>query len=80
MSISENYWRSIFTTLLSYLSILMIMSGAAFIIAGRIASPLYYMGLLAWPLFIMLGIVNLRYIGIISRTNRQNLKKTLNNQ
>ena len=78
MTISEKYWKTIFLTLLRYFSILFIISGVAFIIAGRIASPWYYMGLLSWPLFIMLGIVNLKYIHILSKVNRDELNNILN--
>ena len=79
MSISDKYWKTIFLTILRYLSILMIISGVAFIIAGWIASPWYYMGLLAWPLFIMLGAVNLRYIHIFAKVNRCELNDLLKN-
>jgi hypothetical protein len=77
MSIGEKYWRAVLLTFLRYLSILMIISGVGFIIAGRIASPWFYMGLLSWPLFIMLGCVNLKYIYIINRVDREELKKTI---
>ncbi len=80
MTISEKYWKTIFLTFLRYFSILFIISGVAFIIAGRIASPWYYMGLLSWPLFIMLGIVNLKYIHILSKVNRDELNDILNHR
>ena len=57
----------------------MIISGVGFIIAGWIQSPWYYMGLLSWPLFIMLGAVNLKYIHIYSKMNRQELNKAIGN-
>ena len=79
MTIGEIYWKSVFIALLGYISILMMISGAAFIIAARLASPWFYMGLLSWPLFIMLGSVNLRYIRIMSKANREQLKRILNN-
>ena len=79
MSISETYWRTIFLTILRYLSVLMIISGAAFIIAGLLANPWYYMGLLSWPLFIMLGVVNLKYIQLFAKVNKIELDKTLAN-
>lgn len=78
MTISEKYWKTIFFTFLRYFSVLMIISGVAFIIAGRLASPWYYMGLLSWPLFIMLGVVNLKYIYILSKVNREELHRILN--
>ena len=79
MSISEKYWKTIFYTFLRYFSVLLIISGAAFIIAGRLANPWYYMGLLSWPLFIMLGVVNLRYIHILTKVNKAELNKILGN-
>ena len=77
MNIASKYWRAILYTFLIYFSILLIISGAAFIIVGRLISPWYYFGLFAWPLFIMLGIVNLRYIAIMSKVNKQELNKAL---
>ena len=77
MSIAEKYWKTIFYTLLRYFSVLMIISGVAFIIAGWLANPWYYMGLLSWPLFIMLGAVNLKYIHILTKVNRDQLDKIL---
>ena len=76
-SIAEKYWLTVFLTFLRYLSVLMIISGAAFIIAGYLASPWFYMGLLAWPLFIMLGVVNLRYIHVLTKVNKVELNKIL---
>ena len=66
----ERYWRSILFAFLKYISLLMILSGVGFIIAGRIASPWFYMGLLSWPLFIMLGCVNLKYIYMIGKEEK----------
>ena len=80
MTIGEKYWKTISFTFLRYFSVLMIISGVAFIIAGKIASPWYYMGLLSWPLFIMLGVVNLKYIHILSQVNREELNRILHNR
>lgn len=65
MSLSEKYWKTVFFTILRYFSFLMFLSGIAFIIAGKIINPWYYLGLFSWPLFIMLGVVNLKYIHIL---------------
>ena len=76
-SISEKYWLTIFLTFLRYLSVLMIISGAAFIIAGWLANPWYYMGLLGWPLLIMLGAVNLKDIHVLTKVHKLELNKIL---
>ena len=41
--------------------------GVGFIIAGKLVNPWYYLGLALWPLLIMLGIVNLKYIRVLAR-------------
>lgn len=70
MSLSERYWKTVFYTFLQYFSFLMFLSGIGFIIAGRVVNSWYYMGLFSWPLFIMLGIVNLKYIRLLAKENR----------
>ena len=77
MGIADKYWKTILYTFLSYFSILMLISGVGFVIAGRILNPWYYFGLFSWPLFIMLGIVNLRYIHIYSKANREALNRAI---
>lgn len=67
MKLYEKYWLTLLFTFLRYLSFIMILSGIGFIIAGRIVSPWYYFGLAGWPLMIMLGWVNLKYIRILAR-------------
>lgn len=70
MTLSEKYWLTIFFTFLRYFSILMMGSGIAFILLGYYLNPWYYAGLAAWPLFIMWGIVNFRYIAALTRFHR----------
>ena len=77
-NICEAYWRTIFLTILRYFSVLMIISGGAFIIIGHLISPWFYFGLFSWPLFIMLGFVNLKYIHLLDRQTREDLKKSMN--
>ena len=67
MKLSDKYWLTILFTFCRYFSIIMFLSGIAFIIAGCLVNPWYFTGLAAWPLFIMLGIVNLRYIRLLAR-------------
>lgn len=74
-TIAEKYWLTVFLTFLRYLSFLMMISGVAFIIAGWIANKWFYMGLISWPLFIMLGVVNIRYIHYWTKVNNAELNK-----
>ena len=67
MKLYEKYWLTILFTFLRYFSVLMFLSGAGFIIAGKLVNSWFYLGLASWPLFIMLGIVNLRYIRVLAR-------------
>lgn len=67
MKLYEKYWLTILFTFLRYFSFLMFLSGAGFIIAGKLVNSWFYLGLASWPLFIMLGIVNLRYIRVLAR-------------
>ena len=67
MKLYEKYWLTILFTFLRYFSFLMFLSGIGFIIAGKLVNNWYYLGLASWPLFIMLGIVNLRYIRVLAR-------------
>ena len=67
MKLYEKYWLTILFTFLRYFSFLMFLSGVGFIIAGKLVNNWFYLGLASWPLFIMLGIVNLRYIRVLAR-------------
>ena len=79
MSLGEKYWTEILYTFLRFFSILLIISGIGFIIAGWLSNPWFYMGLLSWPLFIMLGAVNLKYVHLLEKRNRIQLDKIVNN-
>ena len=67
MKLSEKYWLAILFTFLRYFSVLMFLSGIGFIIAGKLVNPWFYIGLAVWPLFIMLGAVNLKYIHLLAK-------------
>ena len=67
MKLYEKYWLTILFTFLRYFSFLMFLGGIGFIIAGKLVNPWFYLGLALWPLLIMLGIVNLKYIRVLAR-------------
>ena len=67
MTLTEKYWMTIWFVFLRYLSILLILSGIGWILAGYYASPWWYLGLFSWPLFIMLAVVNLKYICVLTK-------------
>ena len=69
MTLVEKYWMTIWFVFLRYLSILLILSGIGWILAGYYASPWWYLGLFSWPLFIMLAVVNLKYICVLTKVN-----------
>lgn len=73
-NLAEKYWVTVFLTFLRYVSILMICSGVGFILAGYFANAWFYLGTISWPLFIMLGIVNLRFISFWTKANRFEMK------
>ncbi len=75
MRMSEKYWLTILFTVLRYLSIIFIMSGGAFVVLGVVINPWWFCGLGAWPLFIMLGIVNLYYIRALTKLYRLELTR-----
>ena len=77
MTISEKYWLTIFFCFLRYLSIIMMGSGVAFILLGHYINYLFYFGLATWPLFIMWGIVNIKYIRAIIKARRLEFSKIL---
>lgn len=72
MKLYEKYWVAVLFTFLRYFSVLMFLSGIGFIIAGRLANPWWYLGLASWPLLIMLGAVNLKYINLMARSYNVN--------
>ncbi len=67
MKLCEKYWTAVLFTFLRYISVLMFLSGIGFIIAGKIVNPWFYLGLALWPLLLMLGVVNLKYINLIEK-------------
>ena len=70
MSLTEKYWLTIFFVFLRYFSILMMLSGIAFILLGYYLNPWFYTGLASWPLFLMWGVVNFRYIRALTKFHR----------
>lgn len=79
MTISEKYWFTILFTFCRYLSVLMMGSGIAFILTGYYISKWFYLGLALWPLFIMWGIVNFKYVRAMIKVNRLEFSKILEN-
>ena len=77
MSITEKYWLTVLMMLCRYFSIIMFMSGIAFIITGVYVNHLWFIGLASWPLFIMLGITNLQYIRAVEKSNGLQFSKIL---
>ena len=75
MTIGEKYWLTLLLTFCRYLSILMMGSGAAFLLLGYCIDKWFYGGLVSWPLFIMWGIVNIRYLRALTRMNKLELSK-----
>ncbi len=69
MSLWEKYWLTIWFVFLRYFSVLMIGAGIGFIVAGHLVNPWWYAGLAVWPLLIMWGIVNFKYIHVLSVAN-----------
>ena len=70
MTLSEKYWLTILLTFCRYISILMMGSGIAFLLSGYYVNQWFYLGLVTWPLFIMWGIVNIKYLRAIYRSNK----------
>ena len=79
MNISEKYWLTILITFCRYLSILMMGSGVAFILLGAFVNPWFFVGLTSWPLFIMWGIVNIRYLHLVTKARNLEFSKILEN-
>ena len=77
MTISEKYWMTILFTFLRYLSIIMMGSGVAFILLGYYVNIWFYFGLAIWPLFLMWGIVNIKYIRALTKVNKLEFSKIL---
>ena len=70
MTLAEKYWETVGFMFLRYLSVLMMASGVVFILLGYYVNPWIYTGLASWPLFIMWGIVNFKYIHVLSDAHR----------
>jgi len=77
MRLAEKYWLTILMMLCRYFSIVMFMSGIAFILLGVYLNHWWFTGLASWPLFIMLGITNLKYIRAIEKSNNLEFSKIL---
>ena len=77
MNIREKYWLTILLYFCRYLSILMMGSGVAFILLGYYYNYMFYFGLATWPLFLMWGIVNIKYIRALTKVNRLEFSKIL---
>lgn len=69
-NMGERYWYAIWITFCRYISIMMMLSGVVFILLGHYINNWLYLGLLAWPLFIMWGIVNIRFLRAVARSKR----------
>ena len=80
MSIKEKYWLTIMFYFLRYLSILMMGSGVAFILLGYYYNWYFYLALAIWPLLFMWGIVNIKYIRAMTKSNRLEFSKILDQQ
>ena len=79
LTLTEKYWLTILFVFLRYFSILMYGSGIGFIIAGILVSPWWYLGLASWPLFIMIGVVNMVYICALTKHHRLQFRHIVNN-
>ena len=75
MTLREKYWYTILLTFCRYLSVLMLISGGAFILLGILVNPWFYIGLAIWPLFFMWAIVNFRYVRALVKVNRLEFSK-----
>ena len=80
MTISEKYWLTILITFCRYLSIIMMGSGVLFILGGYYISYWFYLGLIIWPLFIMWGVVNFKYLRATVKANKLEFSKILENR
>lgn len=67
MSLGEKYWLTILLVFCRYFSVMLIIGPAAFIPVGYYINWLWYLGLIIWPLTIMIGIVNMRYLRILTK-------------
>lgn len=77
MNLSEKYWLTLLLTFCRYLSILMMGSGVSFLLLGYYIDKWFYVGLATWPLFIMWGIVNIKYLRAITKMNKLELSKIM---
>lgn len=75
MNINEKYWLTILLMLCRYLSIIMMGSGILFVIAAYYITEWFYLGLIVWPLLVMWGVVNMKYLRILERTYRLDFSK-----
>lgn len=77
MGLSEKYWLTILLTFCTYVSIVMMGSGIAFILLGYLVNSWFYLGLAAWPLFIMLGVVNIKFLRVVTKMNNLQFSKIM---
>ena len=75
MTLAEKYWATMLLTLCRFLSILLITSGSVFVFLGVYVNHWFYLGILSWPLFIMWGVVNMKYIKAFVRDKGLELSK-----
>ena len=79
MEIKDKYWLTMLFMFLRYISIIMMGSGVAFILLGIYINPWFFAGLAAWPLFLMWGITNIKYIHALTKKNKLEFSKILEN-
>ena len=77
MNLGEKYWLTILLTFCTYISILMMGSGIGFILLGYFYNSWFYLGLASWPLFIMLGVVNIKFLRIVTKMNNLQFSKIM---
>lgn len=79
MNLTEKYWLTILLAFCRYLSIIMMGCGIAFIFLGIYINAWWFVGLAIWPLFIMWGVVNFKYVRVLTRVNKLEFSKIMEN-
>ena len=77
MDLCWKYCLTILITFFRYLSILMMLSFIVWIVLGQYIDPWYYMGLFSYPLLLMWGIVNVKYLHIAYKVKGLEYAKVL---
>ena len=75
MTLSEKYWLTVLLAFCRYISILMIGGGTPFFLLGYYINKWFYLGLTIWPLLIMWGIINFRFIRVLEKAYKVELSK-----